>query len=164
MINAQLRVTPTLYIGDPSMSQKTAETGSSALQLYRDNGIPLMPGKKDVDGRNNKMNEYFKYDMWAITEECPNAIKEFNGYSFEIFTSPKIADRNNLREKPRKKNDHSPDSAGYFFGLMPYLTPEIKNMSRRGVSQTITNREDFPWEVDSEFMSREADDYSFGEI
>lgn len=162
--NHTMGIQPMLYIGDPSMSQKSAITGTSPLQEYQRHGIPLMQAKKDVDGGINKMNEYFKYDKWHITEACPNCIKEFRGYSFNIFTSPKIADRNNVRETPKKKNDHCPDSCRYFFTLMPYLTPEIRDLTK-GISQTITNKEDFPWEIDTEFMNgRQPDDFSFGEI
>jgi len=163
-INAEIGREPILYIGDPSMAQKTAETGTSALQIYRDNGIPLMQAKRDVKGGLDKMNEYFEFDRWHITKQCPNMIKEFKGYSFKVFTSPKIADRNNVREEPNKKNDHTPDSARYFFTLMPYLTPTVKRLDR-GVSQTLTNREDFPWEVDSElYQDNDNDDYAFGEV
>jgi len=162
-INEEIGREPVMYMCDPSMSQKTAETGTSPLQIYRDNGIPLIPAKKDVDGRINKMNEYLKYDMWSITEACPNTIKEIRSYSFMIFNSPKIADRNNVREQPKKKNDHCPDSCGYFFNFMPYITPEVKNLAR-GRSLTEINREDFPWEVDSQFIQSDPDNYAFGEI
>jgi phage terminase large subunit-like protein len=164
-INAEIGREPYLYVGDPSMAQKTAETGTSALRIYQENGIPLMSGKRDVAGRNDKMNEYFKYDKWHITEDCPNTIKEIRGYSFAIFTSPKIADRNNLREQPKKKNDHCPDSCGYFYNLMPYLTPELKGLEKsKGLSKTLTNPEDFPWEVDSGFMNNGSDERAFGEV
>lgn len=164
-INAEIGREPQMYMCDPSMSQKTAETGTSPLQLYRDNGIPLIQAKKDVDGRINKMNEYLKYDMWHITQACPNTIKEMRGYAFKIYTSAKIADRNNKREEPNKKNDHTPDSAGYFFNFMPRLTSVIKEKQSRRVSRTETHREDFPWEVDSTFFEGEGnDEYAFGEV
>jgi PBSX family phage terminase large subunit len=163
-INEEIGREPTLYVGDPSMSQKNAITGTSALSEYRRHGIPLMQGKKDVTGRINKMNEYLKYNKWHITDKCPKTIKEARGYAFKIFNSPKIADRNNVREEPNKKNDHSMDSCGYFFGLMPYLGPQVKTLAH-GRSLTEINREDFPWEVDSSFINRgSGDDYSFGEV
>lgn len=162
-INLEIGREPLLYIGDPSMIQKNGLNGSSALAEYRRLGIPVMQGTRDVKGRNNKMNEYLKYDMWVITEECPNTVRENKGYSFMTFTSPKIADRNNKREEPKKKNDHCPDSCGYFFGLMPYLTPEVKNAAKK-YSLTITNNEDFPWEVDSSFYKADTDEYGFGEV
>lgn len=164
MVNAQLGIEPQMYVCDPSMSQKTAETGTSPLQIYRDNGIPLVPAKRDVSGRIDKMNEYLKYDMWHITTACPNTIKEARGYSFKIHVSPKIADRNNLREEPNKKNDHTMDSTGYFFNFVRWLTPEEKSQIR-GMSQTLTNRADFPWDVDANLYTNFTEsDYAFGEI
>lgn len=160
-INAEIGREPMMYVCDPQMSQKDGITGSSPLAEYRLQGIPLLKSKRDVAGRNNKMNEYFKYDQWHITEQCPNLIKEVRGYSFKIFNSPKLADRNNLREEPNKKNDHAVDACGYFYNFMPYLAPEQKSSDRR-VSKTLTNREDFPWEVDAQMMGSE-EDYAFGE-
>lgn len=162
--NMMLGVEPVIYIGDPSMSQATAETGISPRQIYIENGIPLMMAKRNVSGGIDKMNEYFKQNKWHLTSACPKTIKEMRGYSFKIFTSPKIADRNNLREEPNKKNDHGPDSCRYFFTLMPHLTPQIEDLSK-GQSLTLTNREDFPWEVDAQFMyNEETDELSFGEV
>lgn len=162
--NKKMNIEPKIYIGDPSMSQKTAETGTSPMQIYRQNGIPLMMAKRDVAGGLDKMNEYFKQDKWHITEACPKTIKEFRGYSFKIYTSPKISDRNNVREEPNKKNDHGPDSCRYFFTLMPYLTPLKKDLTK-GHSLTITNKEDFPWDVDSSFtQGYEPGEVSFGEV
>lgn len=162
-INLELEINPTLYVGDPSMAQKTAETGSSPLQLYRENGIPLMQAKRDVSGRINKMNEYLKYDKWHITRACPNTIKEARAWSWKTHLSPKIADRNNVREEPNKKNDHAMDSSGYFFTMMPYLGPQKPAPLSRGRSLTEINREDFPWEVDSGFIRLDPDDYAWGE-
>jgi PBSX family phage terminase large subunit len=162
-INLELGREPILYMGDPSMSQRSAITGTSPLQEYRRHGIPLMPAKKDVHGRINKMNEYFKYDKWHITESCPNLIKEIRGYSFKIFNSPKIADRNNVKEEPNKKNDHAVDSCGYFYTFMPDLAPELKRLQPHK-SLTETNKEDFPWEVDSQFYQSDNEDLAFGEI
>lgn len=162
--NIELGVKPELYMGDPSMSQQNAITGTSALSEYRRHGIPLMQAKKDVQGRINKMNEYFKYDMWHITEACPNTIKEARGYAFKIYASPKITDRNNVREEPNKKNDHAMDSCGYFYTFMPYLNAEAKSKKKEYVSLTLQNREDFPWEVDAGFYGESGNnDYAFGE-
>jgi len=163
MINNQLGIEPKLYTGDPSMAQVSAITGTSPLDEYRRNGIPLMQAKRNVAVRIDKMNEYLKYDKWHITQACPNTIKEARGYSFKTYASARIADRNNPIEQPQKKKDHAMDSAGYFFMLMPYLAPETK-ASKSRVSKTLTNREDFPWEVDSEFYSADPDTYGFGEI
>lgn len=166
LANSEIGREPTLYMGDPSMSQQSAITGTSPLQEYRRHGIPLMQAKKDVAGGINKMNEYLKYGMWFVTGDCPNTIKEFRGYSFKIYNSPKIADRNNVREEPNKKNDHTPDSARYFFSFMPYLTPQQRYKAPK-LSLTETNPQDFPWQVDNSFMRQSnytEQDLAFGEI
>lgn len=162
-VNFELGREPTFYTGDPSMSQKNGITGTSALYEYRRHGIPLMQAPKDVQGRINRMNEYLKYDMWHITQDCPNTIKEARSYAFMIYNSPKIADRNNPREQPNKKKDHTMDSSGYFFNYMPHLGPEIKNKKQRR-SLTETNPQDFPWEIDSSFYQSDLPDLSFGEV
>ncbi len=148
---------------DPSMSQRTAETGTSPLLIYRQYDIPLAQSTKDVAGRINKMNEYLKYDKWHITSNCVNTIKEARGYSFKIYNSAKIADRNNVREEPNKKNDHAMDSCGYFYNFMPYLSPEIKGLARPKVSLTKTNMEDFPWEIDDALYEDPKFETGFGE-
>jgi phage terminase large subunit len=149
---------------DPSMSQRTAESGTSPLRIYRDNGIHLVQATKDVAGRINKMNEYLKYDKWHIWQGCANTLKEARGYAFKIYASARIADRNNVREEPNKKNDHAMDSCGYFFNFMPYLAPEAKKVKQYPVSQTEFNKEDFPWEVDSGFYDSGSFEAGFGEI
>jgi hypothetical protein len=56
------------------------------------------------------------------------------------------------------------DSSGYFFNFMPRLTNLIKKNAAPAWSQTITNPQDFPWEVDSRFYaSPEKVEYGFGE-
>lgn len=162
-INQEIEREPLIYMGDPSMAQKNGITGTSALQEYRMHGIPLMQAPKDVPGRINRMNEYLKYDKWHITDQCPNTIKEARAYSFKIFNSPKIADRNNRREEPNKKNDHAMDSCGYFFNFMPHLGPESKKLTR-GRSLTETNKADFPWEIDLGLYRGDEPDLAFGEI
>jgi hypothetical protein len=48
---------------------------------------------------------------------------------------------------------------------MPYLTPELKGLEKsKGLSKTLTNPEDFPWEVDSGFMNNGSDERAFGEV
>ena len=170
-INTELGITPFMYVCDPSMSQRNAETGLSIIQVYRREGIPVIPAKKDVDSRINKMNEYLEHDMWVISKECVNFHKEAKAYSFKIYTSAKIADRNNRREEPNKKNDHAMDSAGYYFMFVPFLSDAQKakknKAAQNGLSLTETNRKDFPWDVDKRFYqgpNNQTGDLLFGEV
>lgn len=165
-INQELDRVPLLYIGDSSMAQKSAITGTSPLQEYQRQGIPLMQAKKDLAGGSlNKMNDYLLRNMWHITEQCPKTIKEARGWAFKIYNSAKIADRNNVREEPNKKNDHAMDSIRYFFTLLPYLQPQVSVLTKTR-SLTETNKEDFPWEIDFQLYSgnESRGDFGFGEI
>lgn len=163
-INAELGVSPKLYVGDPSMSMKSGITGTSPMSEYRDKGIPLVPATRDVAGRINKMNEYLKGGKWVISSRCVNLIREMRTYSFKTYASPKIADRSNLLDIPMKKNDHAVDAEGYFFNFMPRISVP-KTEKPFVLSQTEVNREDFPWEVDFSFYgSRENPEYAFGEV
>lgn len=170
-VNAELGITPFLYVCDPSMSQRNPETGKSIIDLYRDEGIPVIPAKKDVNSRINKMNEYLEYDMWFITKDCPETLKEMKGYSFKIYNSSKIAGRNNRREEPNKKNDHSMDSAGYYFMFVPFLSDaqkaRQKKLMRGARSLTETNPQDFPWQIDRNLYiggSNTQFELGFGEV
>ncbi len=165
-VNQRFGIKPKLYVGDPSMSAKTGETGTSPRQLYLLHGIPLMMAKRDVSGRINKMNEYLENDMWKITQDCPNTIKEIKGYSWKIYESPKIADRSNVREEPKKKNDHTMDSGGYFFNILPPVPEHRKKVKRPQVSKTVTDPVNFPWDVDQMIYGGGVDNEepAFGEI
>lgn len=153
---------PSLYTGDPSMSQVSAITGTSPQQEYQRLGIPLMSAKRNVAARIDKMNEYLKYNKWHITEDCPNTIKEARSYAFKTYASSRIADRNNPIETPNKKKDHAMDSCGYFFMLMPMLTPQTKVVENY-FSKTESNMQDFPWQVDTGFYQKQ-EEYGFGEV
>jgi hypothetical protein len=51
-------------------------------------------------------------------------IKELKKLHWKTYDSAKSRDANNRQEEIRKKDDHAPDSARYFFTLMPELKPE----------------------------------------
>jgi len=165
-INRILGKVPEFFVCDPSMSQRQPTTGVSLLHEYRDAGIPVVPGKKDVPARINRMNEYFRQDKWYITQECPNLIREFRTYSWKVYNSTKIADRSNKREEPNKKNDHGVDSCGYLFSFMPDLRPlslELPHQKPK-LSKTRTNPTEFPWTIDEGLYRLPEPDLSYGEI
>lgn len=154
---------PTLYIGDPAMGQRQISTGLSVLVEYRQNGIPVAPGKKDVHGGIDKMNNYFRQNKWFITSSCPNLLRELRTYRWKTYTSAKIADLNNKREEPQKKNDHAVDSCRYLFTFMPDLQPlqtgakppvaaelkrRIADMMQPGTTVDAKRLAVYPWQID----------------
>lgn len=120
-----------LRTGDPAMKQRTAESGMSILQLYALEGLPIaVEGvPKEVSIGVERMRQYMKVNpatgrpRWMITQNCEMLIKQLKQLAWKTYESSKLRDANNATEQIKKKDDHAPDSARYFFTLMPELTP-----------------------------------------
>lgn len=171
-INAKFPKEPGRYVGDLAMNQRNSETGLSVQQIYRQNGIPVAlakKGKGSVDAGINKMNEYFRQGRWQISDRCNNLLKEIRTYRGKPYASSKIAEANNKREEPQKKNDHAIDSARYLFTFMPDLakgavvdsenriinTAAADLMQEYGVNNKIVNLNRlkvYPWQIDQNLL------------
>jgi len=119
------RVAPQIYVGDPAIAQRNAQTGDSIQTAYAMAGVPIVLGNNDVKIGIDKMNRYLKGGRWAIAG-CPNLVRELQRVRWKIYETAKRRRDNNPREELHKKDDHAPDSARYFFSLMPdlYLPPD----------------------------------------
>lgn len=119
------RRAPEIYVGDPAIAQRNAQTGDSIQTAYSLEGVPIVLGNNDVKIGVEKMNRYLKSGRWLITGNCTNLIRELQRVRWKIYETARKRQDNNLREELHKKDDHAPDSARYFFGLMPdlYLPP-----------------------------------------
>lgn len=113
------RVAPSVYVGDPAIEQRNAQTGDSVRIAYARSGIPILLGNNNVPLGVNKMNMYFKGRKWFITENCPNLIRELQRVRWKRWETAKQRNNNNKREELQKKDDHAPDSARYLFSLLP---------------------------------------------
>lgn len=119
------RRAPEIYVGDPAITQRQGVTGDSVHTTYVREGIPIALGNNDVSIGVNKVNNYLAMNKWAITENCHNLIRELQRVRWKVFESAKKRHENNVREEIHKKDDHAPDSARYFFSMMPdlYIPP-----------------------------------------
>jgi phage terminase large subunit-like protein len=137
---AGFRRTPTLRVGDPAMSQRSAITGTSILQEYASHGLYISTENipHEVMIGIEKMQQYFapqigpdgdERPMWQITSNCPRFIRELRKLRWATYESTKHAYSLNRQEKVHKKDDHAFDSARYFATIMPDLRPEelLKN-------------------------------------
>lgn len=123
------RQAPQIYVGDPAISQRNAQTGDSVQLAYTRAGVPIVLGNNDVLIGVEKMNRYLENRKWLITENCPNLIRELQRVRWKVYENAKKRHENNLREEIHKKDDHAPDSARYYFSLMPDMyipQPTIK--------------------------------------
>lgn len=127
---------PDIRTGDPAMRQTKEHSGTSVQQEYALNGIflaldgvPTGPGSVSIGV--NRMQQYMrvheidgaKVTHWYITEDCHYLADQIPKLRWATYASKKVAYDNNPQEKIHKKDDHAPDSARYFFTLMPDLTP-----------------------------------------
>ncbi len=112
---------PDICVGDPAISQRNAESGLSVQKLYAIEGIPIMLGNNDIQVGVERISSYLKAGTWLITPNCRNLIRELARLRWKIYETAKKRHDNNPRPEIHKKNDHAPDAARYFFGLMPDL-------------------------------------------
>lgn len=112
---------PDVYVGDPAIKQRNAQTGDSIQTAYMQEGIPLLLGNNDQAIGVEKINRYLEQGKWIITENCQNLIRQLQRVRWEVYESPKKRRDNNPRERLHKKDDHATDAARYFFSMMPEL-------------------------------------------
>lgn len=126
--NSEGRHAPAIYVGDPSIAQRNGQTGDSIRIAYIQNGIPIVLGNNDVKIGVNKMNKYLEQRKWLISRNCFNLVRELQRVRWKTYDSAKKRHDNNYREEVHKKDDHAPDSARYFFSLLPdlYIPPQGK--------------------------------------
>lgn len=136
---------PDVYVGDPAIKQRNAETGHSIQAAYSLRGIPIVLGNNDVRIGVNQINAYLRASRWFITENCVKLIEELQTVRWKDYESAKKRYDNNAREEIHKKDDHAPDSARYFFSLMPNLSlpvdeppEETKNKAVQAALSAVT--------------------------
>jgi hypothetical protein len=117
----EFRRPPEIYVGDPAIKQRNAQTGDSIQTAYSMAGVPIVLGNNEVRIGIDKMNRYLKAGKWIIVETCPMLIKEAQRLRWKTYETAKKRHENNPREELHKKHDHAPDAARYFFSMMPDL-------------------------------------------
>ena len=138
-----LRLSVFLRAADPATAQTSAINGMSIAQTYGLEGIyfateniPKGPGSVDVG--LDKMQDYLMLEngepTWQIWD-CPTLIKQMGMMHYEKFASKKLAYESAPKLTINKKNDDAPDSARYFFTLMPDLYYMEEGIKKRIVTQ-----------------------------
>lgn len=127
--NKEFKRLPNFTVGDPAMNQRQGVTGTSIKQEYATHGVYVADANNDVASGINRMQQYLKelgsdnQPVWTITANCTNTIKEIKRLRWATYTSAKSQYDNNRKESVHKKDDHTFDSARYFFSFMPDLRP-----------------------------------------
>lgn len=124
--NKEIGRVPDMVVGDPAMKQRSAITGNSIQVEFAQRGVYIAAGNNDVNVGINKMQQYLgipgtSKPMWTISELCPTLIKNMQRYRWDEWATKKQAEKNDVKQTPKKKDDHDIDSARYFFSHMPDL-------------------------------------------
>lgn len=129
------RRTPDVYVGDPSIRQRSAHRGTSIQQEYAARGIPIVLANNDQLLGVNKINNYLKSAKWFVTENNSFLIDQLQTVRWQTWTNRKAKDTNNPKEKLQEHNNHATDGARYLFSILPEiqavdLGPKLKEKAR----------------------------------
>lgn len=112
-------------VADPSIKNTDPITGTSIQMEYADNGLYLALANNDVTAGINRVYSRLKTGMLKITDNCEKTIWEHQRYRWAKFASAKLDLKNNQKETPIKKNDHTCDALRYGVVSRPSLPDEV---------------------------------------
>lgn len=130
--NKQHGKVPDYYVGDPAMKQTQQTSGQSAMTMFADNGIYIIPGINDnlagysrvrsvINGfrPNLETGERELTGKLRVTANCVKLISELQKLHYAAYASKRIASQNNAKETQHKKDDHAADSLRYMVMSRP---------------------------------------------
>lgn len=146
-INQKFGRQPDYFVGDPSIRNVNAISGTSVWEEYAKFGIAIVLGNNDVSAGLIRVARYLKPQpdehgnttpYWLITENCEHTIWEIKRYRWASWAHKRTEQDHNVKEEPVKKDDHAMDSTRYFFMSRPDLkadAPSNENDYQRQIQQ-----------------------------
>lgn len=112
---------PLYRVGDPSIKQKNAVTGTSIAYEYSSRGLPIVLGNNDVNAGIGKVATLFgeseEEAQLFITENCVQLVAHLKAYRWQDWHTPKLRATRNKKEEPIKKDDHDVDALRYIVAM-----------------------------------------------
>lgn len=121
-----LKVKPQYVVGDPSIRNTDPITGTSIHQEYAENRVYISLGNNDISSGISRVSNRFMTNKLFISTRCEKLLWEINRYRWDKYASSKIAQRNNKKETPVKKDDHALDALRYGVVSRPALPGEVE--------------------------------------
>jgi phage terminase large subunit-like protein len=145
-------------IGDPSIEQRSAATGTSVRTLYSENDLFVGLGNNDLRAGLNKVRSYLENFGLFITQDCHNLIDELNQYRWETYATRKANDTKKPQDQPKKTHDDACDALRYLVMSRPDdefegWAGEVRANWRSMIQASKTAPEDHP-----------SGDYSYNEL
>lgn len=117
---------PEYNVGDPSIRNTDAITGTSIQLEYADNGLYIIPGNNEVLAGIDRVKKKLlgvgagKNDRQLyITRNCVNLIWELRRYKWAVWARRQAEREKNKKEEPQKKDDHACDALRYGVASRP---------------------------------------------
>jgi len=120
----QLGIKTVYCVGDPSIQNKNAVTGTSVQSEYQEHGVGIGLGNNNVGAGIIRVQNLFASKLLFISERCEKTLKELDEYRYDKFASTKMNQRRNPKDTPLKKNDHCMDALRYGVMSRPALETE----------------------------------------
>lgn len=131
---------------DPQMMAKDQQTESgkkSMLELYRQQGVFMQPGRKGADVTLVQLYRYWWRDLenpeCFICENCWNTKRELQRLKWREYSGA-VARRRNLPEEIEDKNNHTFDASAYVLDTQP-KPPRFDEVRRGGMTWADVDRE-----------------------
>jgi phage terminase large subunit-like protein len=141
-----LNITPTYTVGDPSIRNRNAITMTSVQTEYMEHGIGIGLGNNNLDaGLTRCINRFLKRKIF-ISQRCVNTLKEIRNYRWDRYTSAKIAQRRNDKDKPIPRNDHAMDALRYGVMSRPLMEGEEETTVGNIINAPVVGPIDFDYE------------------
>jgi hypothetical protein len=131
---------------DPQMLAKDQQTEGgkrSMLELFRQQGVMMQPGRKGADLTLVQLLRYWWRDIENpeafICENCWNTKREWQRLKWKEYSGA-VAKRRNLPEEIEDKNNHTFDAGAYPMDLQP-KPPRFREVMGGGMTWADVDRE-----------------------
>lgn len=115
-----------VIVADPSITQTSSITGTTAQSEYAEHGVYLALGNNDVKTGIQRVSKLFQMNKLFVTADCEKLIWELQRYRWAKYDTSKAKEKNNLKEEPLKKDDHGVDALRYGVMSRPVADEEVK--------------------------------------
>lgn len=142
----ELGLDPMYIVGDPSIKNRNAVTGTSVQTEYAEHGLNISLGNNDVLAGIARVQNRCAKKLLYVTRRCQHLLKEFNNYRWDRYASKKIEARRNAKEGPLKRNDHCLDALRYGVCSSPAMEGEIDMPMGNVLGSPVALSEEFDWD------------------
>ncbi|HEU4975275.1 MAG TPA: hypothetical protein VFT50_09315 [Baekduia sp.] len=119
LVEERLQLRRTIFMADPAIAKRDAQTGKTDQQAYLENGVYTRPANNQVRPGINAIRNLLAADRLHISAGCVQLLEQFNRYRW--ISTGRSEDA--APERPVKRDDHLLDALRYAVMALPI--PEV---------------------------------------